>query len=180
MLIDQPPQPMVVAALPVGCRRSWVTSDSARWRGERGGDDSPLTLLYNDLALLSFSTGSTGDGAVIPWEFQVARFLLPVVVIYGAFTGLIVLFRDRWQQARLPFLRQHVVVIGLGRKGYAFAEALRACWSKVVAIEIDDSNPRVLLARERGITVIIADALGVRDPCGGWAPAGRTPGGDGR
>ena len=51
------------------------------------GDSSVLTLLYRDLATLSFSTGNAGTGASIPWTYQVARFLLPVVVIYGAFAG---------------------------------------------------------------------------------------------
>ena len=114
------------------------------------GDSSVLTLLYRDLATLSFSTGNAGTGASIPWTYQVARFLLPVVVIYGAFAGLVMLFRDRFQQVRLPFLRRHTVIVGLGDMGFAFAQAMRAAGTRVVGIEVDASGPNVGAARARG------------------------------
>jgi hypothetical protein len=122
------------------------------------GDSSVLTLLYRDLATLSFSTGNAGTGASIPWTYQVARFLLPVVVIYGAFAGLVMLFRDRFQQVRLPFLRRHTVIVGLGGMGFAFAQAMRAAGTRVVGIEVDASGPNVGAAREGGIIVVIGDA----------------------
>jgi hypothetical protein len=125
---------------------------------EGHGDSSVLTLLYRDLATLSFSTGNAGTGAAIPWTYQVARFLLPVVVIYGAFAGLVMLFRDRFQQVRLPFLRRHTVIVGLGDMGLAFAQAMRASGARVVGIEVDVSAPNLGAAREGGIIVVIGDA----------------------
>ena len=122
------------------------------------GDSSVLTLLYRDLATLSFSTGNAGTGTSIPWTYQVARFLLPVVVIYGAFAGLVMLFRDRFQQVRLPFLRRHTVIVGLGDMGLAFAQAMRAAGARVVGIEVDAAGPNVGAAREGGIIVVIGDA----------------------
>ncbi len=138
------------------------------------GDSSVLTLLYRDLATLSFSTGNAGTGTPIPWTYQVARFLLPVVVIYGAFAGLVLLFRDRFQQVRLPFLHHHIVIVGLGDMGLGFAEAIRATGSRVVAIEMDSANSNLVVAREEGIIVVSGDAR-ERAVLSRAASAPRTP-----
>ena len=122
------------------------------------GDTSLLTIAYLDIALASFSSGNAALGESVPWEYQVARYLLPIVVIYGAFAGLSALFRDRFQQLRLPLLRGHVVIAGLGEMGLTFAEAMRLDGTRVVAIELDGSNPNVVIARNSGIVVVVGDA----------------------
>jgi hypothetical protein len=116
-----------------------------------------LDLVYSDLKLLGFG-GAPSPPPELSWQLQVARFLLPVVVLWGALSGLIALFRDRYQQARLPFLRGHVLVVGLGQKGLAFVQAMRGQAARVVAIDSDATNPNVAAARDAGATVILGDA----------------------
>jgi voltage-gated potassium channel Kch len=70
----------------------------------------------------------------------------------------VLLFRDRFQQVRLPFARRHAVVVGLGEMGLAFAEAMRRAGDTVVGIERDASHPNIVVARAEGIIVVIGDA----------------------
>jgi len=114
-------------------------------------------LVYYDLKLLRFG-GAPSPPPGLAWELQVARFLLPLVVLSGALVGLLALFRDRFQQARLPFVRGHVLVAGLGDKGLAFVQAMRAEGARVVAIDSDAANPNIAGARTAGATVLVGDA----------------------
>jgi hypothetical protein len=126
---------------------------------DRGVDASFADLVYADLKLLGM--GGSPDLSNLPWELDVARFLLPFVFVYGAFLGVLALFRERVAQARLPFIREHSVIIGLGEKGAAFTRALRAAGHRVVAVEIDATNPNITSARALGGIVVVGDA---RDP----------------
>ena len=120
-----------------------------------GTNLNALDLVYLDLKMLAF--GGAPDPP-LPAALEVARFLLPVVVLSGAITGLVALFRDRYQQARLPFLRGHVLIAGLGDKGLAFAQAMHADGEQVVVIELSPANPNIAAARDKGATVLVADA----------------------
>ena len=94
---------------------------------DRGVDASFADLVYADLKLLGM--GGSPDLSNLPWELDVARFLLPFVFVYGAFLGVLALFRERVAQARLPFIREHSVIIGLGEKGAAFHARAAGGWS---------------------------------------------------
>ena len=63
------------------------------------------------------------------------------MVLSGVLVGLLALFRDRFQQARLSFVRGQVLVAGLGDKGLAFVRGMRAEGAQVVAIDSDAANP---------------------------------------
>jgi voltage-gated potassium channel Kch len=138
----------------VGVALGYIGLDRYYHAQSRGGA-SVLDLVYDDLKLLGFG-GAPSPPLNVPLE--IARFLLPVVVLSGALTGLLALFRDRYEQARLPFLRRHVLVVGLGDKGLAFVQAMRATGARVVAIDADARNPNVTAARDVGATVLFADA----------------------
>jgi voltage-gated potassium channel Kch len=116
---------------------------------------SVLDVLYNDLSLLGPLLPIPGP---VPWELQIARYLVPAVLLYGVIAGFVVLFRDRFEQARLPFLRGHDVVVGAGVKGLAFVKALRAEHRTVVVIESDAGNPNLASVRQAGAIVIVGDA----------------------
>ena len=122
----------------------------------RGVNASFADLVYADLKLLGM--GGSPDLSNLPWQLDVARFLLPFVFVYGAFLGVLALFRERVAQARLPFIREHSVIIGLGEKGAAFARALRSAGERVVAVEIDATNPNITSARALGAIVVVGDA----------------------
>ncbi len=121
---------------------------------EQGNDLGVFDLIFLDLKLLAIDFGGAPDPPV-PFALGVARFLLPLVVLAGAITGLLELFRDRYQQARLPFLRGHVLIVGLGDKGLAFAQAMRAEGERVVVIDADVVNQNIATVRDAGATVVI-------------------------
>jgi hypothetical protein len=98
----------------------------------------------------------------IPLAMEIARFLAPVLLGYAVFRGILVLFRQQLQLVGLRVLvRNHVVVAGLGEKGFRLAAAFREEGFRVVAIEIDEDNGSIQGAKERGISVLSGDA---RDP----------------
>jgi hypothetical protein len=61
----------------------------------------------------------------------------------------------RW---RLPRMRGHVVLCGLGYVGTSFLRQLRESKTRVVVVEMDGMNPNVELCRSMGVPVIIGDA----------------------
>ena len=96
---------------------------------------------------------------VIPWQLNVARFLAPLVAGWAGYSALASLFRDRVQQMRIPLMRRHVVICGLGRYvGTIFLRHLRDKHIQVVVIEQDVANPNIELCRGLGVPVIIGDA----------------------
>ncbi|HZQ32719.1 MAG TPA: RyR domain-containing protein [Mycobacterium sp.] len=98
------------------------------------------------------------DATRLPWQLDVARFLAPFVAGYAGITALGLLFRDRVQQMRIPLMRNHVVVCGLGYVGNIFLQHLDEAGLRAVVIETDANNPRIELCRTRGVPVIIGDA----------------------
>ncbi len=96
---------------------------------------------------------------VIPWQLNVARFLAPLVAGWAGYRALASLFRDRIQQMRIPMMRGHVVICGLGKYvGTIFLRHLRDHHFQVVVIEQDVTNPNIELCRSWGVPVIIGDA----------------------
>jgi hypothetical protein len=112
--------------------------------------------LYRAVALF----GLTGNVAPpVPWELEVARILGPLVFGYAALQALLALFRHevRLLGIRL-FARDHVVVAGLGAKGFLAATSLHAAGRHVIVIERDPGNARISGVRERGVVVLEGDA----------------------
>lgn len=105
---------------------------------------------------LFFADGPDGPG--LPVLLEIARFLSPVVAGYAALSGLAVLFRERVQQMRIPLMRGHVVVCGLGSVGGVFLRTLREAGVRVVAIELDPTNPQIEVCRNLNIPVVLGDA----------------------
>ncbi len=95
----------------------------------------------------------------LPLEVNIARFLAPVVFGWAGLSALGSLFRDRVQEMRIPLMRKHVVICGLGEYvGIAFVRHLHEEHSRVVVIELDATNPNIELCRSLGVPVIIGDA----------------------
>ena len=95
----------------------------------------------------------------LPWQLDVTRFLAPVVAGWAGLSTLGLLFRDRVQQMRIPLMRGHVVICGLGKYvGLVFLRHLRDKRIRVVVIESDATNPNIELCRSLGVPVIIGDA----------------------
>ena len=112
-------------------------------------------IAYNTFKLfLMGSPGTTG----LPVKIEIARILAPVVSGWAALSGLALLFHDRFQQLRIPLMRGHVVICGLGYVGSLFGDHLRQAGHQVVVVELDPANPLIEVCRSWRSPVIVGDA----------------------
>ena len=115
-------------------------------------------LLYRSLQLFVLESGAVPEPSV-PLSLEIARVLAPAVAAYAAIRAVVLLFGEQLALVGLRFRsRDHVVVAGLGRKGFALAKALRAAGERVVVIERNVGNPAIAGCRERRIPVLLGDA----------------------
>ncbi len=118
------------------------------------------SVLY-EVIMLFVLEGDWTRGHDLPWQLDIARFLAPLVSIGGV---LIVLTQGAWVRLSnftIRFWGDHVVVVGLGEKGYEFARSC-AMHHRVVVIERQEDHLLVERARTRGVRVVIGDALDQR------------------
>ncbi len=123
------------------------------------GDRSAWDILYLTLQLFVLESGSVevkGNPAL-----EIARLLAPLVAGYAVLQALMIVFQEQVQVLRLRFCRDHVIIIGLGRKGARLAREFLERGDRLVLIEMDSDNPQINLFRERGALVLAGDA---RDP----------------
>src|SRR3990170_3530754 len=76
-------------------------------------------IFYLSLQLLTLESGSIHGP--VSWELEVARLLAPALVAYTAIKALVAIFHEELQLLCVRFIRDHVVICGLGRKGLLFA-----------------------------------------------------------
>ncbi|MFX0208004.1 MAG: NAD-binding protein, partial [Candidatus Hodarchaeota archaeon] len=112
---------------------------------------SPSTNFYNVLKLFildyDFDTR-------IPWELEVARFLAPAFLVYAGFKAFLLVFQENIQMLRLRFYRNHVVICGLGDKGYYLAQDFIENNYKVVIIENNPQNDYLRLIQKVTLVLI--------------------------
>jgi hypothetical protein len=123
----------------------------------RGQAFAPSDFVYLTVQLISMESG------VVPrpvsWEFEVARWLLPAVTAYTAAGALLLLFREQLQAFRLQFIRDHVVICGLGQKGFLLARRFRARGNRVVIVERQDGGNMGAQCRAEGAIVLKGNAV---------------------
>jgi len=112
--------------------------------------------VYLTLGLISLNTGAVPPP--ISWELQVARFAVPAVTAYTAFLAFTTIFIQQTDHVRLWFLGDHIIICGLGRKGFRLANQFLQIGKRVVVIEIDDDNEWIPNIRSTGAVVIQGDA----------------------
>lgn len=117
---------------------------------------SPWDHLYLTLQLFTLSSGAVMGPK--PLALEIARFLAPLVAAYTAVQALALLFVEQFQAIQLHFVRHHVVICGLGRRGLLLAHAFRERGERVVVIERDASNDSIRRCRAEGIIVLVGDA----------------------
>lgn len=111
---------------------------------------------YLTMQLFTMESGSV-EG-INNWALGVARFLAPLAALYTAITALALVFREQLQMIRVRFIRNHVVICGLGRRGLVLATRFLDREDQVVVIEYDQANERIAQCRDHGAIVIIGDA----------------------
>jgi len=125
-----------------------------------GQSRSLWDVLYLALQLFTLESGSV-YGPAVGWELEVARLLAPGIAAIAAVKAFALLFREQLQLFRMRFVRGHVVICGLGRKGLRLARQLRAEGRRVVAIERDEGNDHIVQCRDLGVVVLLGDATDV-------------------
>ncbi len=121
-----------------------------------GEDFTKLDLLYRAVQLIAFEFNYL-DGPV-PWQLEVARFLMPALAAYAAIQALLAIFNRQWQMLMVRFFRNHVVVCGLGERGFCLAQEFLSHGYRVVVIEENTENPLLKRCRKAGVVILFGDA----------------------
>ncbi len=128
----------------------------AKYTTAMGDKRSPWDLLY--LALQLFTLESGAILALKPLELEVARLLAPAVVVYTIIQALVTIFYRQLQFLDLCLMRDHVIICGLGRKGFLLAKRFLAREDQVVVLDRDPDNVFFEQCKELGIIVLAGDA----------------------
>lgn len=123
---------------------------------EHGVDRSVWDHLYLTLQLFSLESGAAA--APLPWELELARFLAPLVTLGTVILAGLAVFRENLQSFRLGFIRNHVVICGLGDKGLYMTQSFRRRGMKVVVVELKDDNEFINNCRAVGAIVLVGNA----------------------
>jgi len=121
-----------------------------------GEERTILDNLYLTLGLLSMNSGAVSG--TVNWQLQVARFFVPAIAAYTALLALARVFTQQAQQVKLWFIRDHIIICGLGRKGIRLANLFQERGDPVVIIEADEGNDWIETVRASGIVVLDGDA----------------------
>jgi hypothetical protein len=117
---------------------------------------SPLDNFYRTIQLFVLGFDST---IINPnWKLELARWLAPAIAAYTAFRALVVIFREQFQLLKIRFLRNHIIICGLGNKGLLLSQKFKDQWKNVVAIELNEENDNIKECRDIGAIVLVGNA----------------------
>ncbi len=141
----------------IGATAAFVLGIFGHWKQytDAGQSFSFWEYAYCTLRLFMF------DCVLVPenWQLEVARWLAPLIFGYTVFLGIAVLFRDTFRTFSLRFAKDHIVICGLGQKGFALAQNLSKTKNRrVVAIEKDPDNEHARELKDSGMLVLARDA----------------------
>lgn len=117
---------------------------------------SMLDLFYLTIQLVSLESGAVYGP--VNWQLEVARLLLPTVAAFTLVKAFAMLFREQTQRVRLWFVRDHIVIAGLSRKGLRLVDQFRRADRTVVLIEQDEDHHLAEVCLERGAILLFGDA----------------------
>jgi len=121
-----------------------------------GETHSYWDTFYLTLQLFALESGSVSGP--IGWELQLARFLAPAMAVYTAIQALAIILHEQLQLFRARFLKNHIVICGLGRKGLLLSEGFHERGEQVVVIEQDEDNGMLGRCKEHGAIILIGNA----------------------
>jgi hypothetical protein len=117
---------------------------------------TPFDWVYLTLQLIPMNSGAVAPP--VPLELEVARFLIPLLAASAAVQAILRIFREQIHSLKLPWLRGHIIICGLSRKGFLLAGQFRRQGKEVVVIERDEENDWIESCREQGMFVLLGDA----------------------
>ena len=121
-----------------------------------GEPRADLDLIYLSIQLFLLESGSYVTPAC--WELQVARFLAPTLTMSTLIIFLSMLFYDCFKLFCLQFVKNHVVICGLGLLGTILARNFLEMDYPVVVIEKEAGTEEAEQCREEGAYVLPGDA----------------------
>ena len=114
--------------------------------------------IYRSVQLFTIESGAV-EGRDAPLALEIARVLAPLVAASAAIRAILILLRTRLAVLRVRlFAHGHVVVAGLGAKGFTLVRKLHAAGERVVAVEQRPDNQFLAGCRERDVPVLVGDA----------------------
>ena len=117
---------------------------------------TPFDWVYLTLQLIPLNSGAVVPP--VPIELELARFFIPLLAAAAAVQAFLRIFREQIRALRLPWLRGHIIICGLSRKGFLLAGQYRRQGREVVVIERDEENDWIESCREQGMFVLLGDA----------------------
>ncbi len=121
-----------------------------------GDPGTGFDYFYRTVQLLVLQSGDVAGP--IPWQLNVARFLLPLLAGYTAVNAFISIFSHQWQLLRMLFFRNHLVLCGLGERGLRLTERFLEQGYQVAVIDLDQSNTKQERVRKQGAVVLSGNA----------------------
>jgi hypothetical protein len=126
---------------------------------ETGNENTVWDLMYRTLQLFVIDSGAIDSlENPIRWELNVSRFLAPAVAMYTALHALASIFSEQLDSFRLRFIKNHIIICGLGRKGLLISRMFYEQGLKVVVIEQDEGNKSINICREHCNFILIGNA----------------------
>lgn len=103
------------------------------------------------------------EGSVVPDEpviLSFVRLLAPLLLGFTAWETFAVLFADQIRMMKLPLLRDHIVICGLGERGYHMVISCGYSVKKrtIVVIEPDAENDYIPSCKQMGVLVLNGNA----------------------
>lgn len=124
----------------------------------RGPNPEFADIAYETLRLFTFDVSlEVEETKNVP--LQIARFMAPFLLALTTIKALIALFYDRYLRLRAKLFRDHVIVVGAGRKGRLLAERFCDDGKDVIVVDQDESaKTSGLELAQRGMPLVIGDA----------------------
>jgi hypothetical protein len=143
-----------IAAFILGCIGWW------KFYTHPPSPRQPQNPRFSDVAYWSFKDFlmNSPDSVRLPVELDIARFLAPAVAGWAGLSAIGLVFRERVLQMRIPLMRRHVVLCGLGSIGTEFLRHLHHANIKVVVVEPNAQTPNLELCRGWAVPVIVGDS----------------------
>jgi hypothetical protein len=104
-------------------------------------------LLYRSLQLIALEFRVIDS--IVPWQLQVARFLIPALAAFAAIQALLAIFSKQWQLFMVRFFKNHVVICGLDQKGLRLSREFTEFGYRVLVIEENKEICLLISARNR-------------------------------
>ena len=115
-------------------------------------------ILFTAARLMIGHRSAAGDQPT-SFSFEIARFLLQMLFMIATTSVVVGIFREKWYDFRLwRHAGGHVVICGLGDKGFNFAKAFQEQGDTIFAIDKKRDHDLLQQCHDRGILVIAGDA----------------------